>query len=99
VSVSYPVATWLWILALAFFSTLVGYSFYTRGLRYLEAGRAGIVATWEIVVASVLAFMIFGETLTVLQILGAVLVLSGIVLVRVNPSVRMRQKAVSSEKS
>lgn len=99
VSVSYPTMTWLWIFALAFFSTLVGYSFYTRGLRYLEAGRAVIVATWEVVVASVLAFMIFGETLTFLQILGAALVLSGIVVVRVNPTGKTRKKTVSSEET
>jgi DME family drug/metabolite transporter len=86
VSVSYPAITWMWIFALAILSTLVGYSFYTKGLRYLEAGRAGIAATWEVVVASALAFVIFGETLTYLQILGAVLVLAGIVVVRVNPS-------------
>jgi DME family drug/metabolite transporter len=86
VSVSYPVMTWVWIFALAILSTLVGYSFYTKGLRYLEAGRAGIAATWEVVVASVLAFVIFGETLTYLQILGAILVLVGIVVVRVHPS-------------
>jgi drug/metabolite transporter (DMT)-like permease len=86
VSVDYPAMTWLWIFALAFFSTLVGYSLYTKGLRYLEAGRAGIAATWEVVVASVLAFVIFGETLSALQIVGAFLVLAGIVIVRIHPS-------------
>ena len=86
VSVSYPALTWLWIFSLALFSTLVGYSLYTRGLRYLEAGRAGIVATWEVVVASVLAFIIFGETLNALQIVGASLIFAGIILVRIHPS-------------
>jgi DME family drug/metabolite transporter len=86
VSVSYPAMTWAWIFVLAILSTLVGYSLYTKGLHYLEAGRAGIAATWEVVVASVLAFVIFGETLTFLQILGAVLVLAGIVVVRLHPS-------------
>ncbi len=95
VSVSYPAMTWLWIFILAFFSTLVGYSLYTRGLRYLEAGRAGIAATWEVVVASVLAFMIFGETLTFLQIVGAVLVLGGIVVVRIHPSTPTPEKVTS----
>jgi drug/metabolite transporter (DMT)-like permease len=85
VSVDYPAATWLWIFALALFSTLVGYSLYTKGLRYLEAGRAGIAATWEVVVASVLAFMIFGETLTTIQIAGACLIFAGIAIVRIHP--------------
>jgi drug/metabolite transporter (DMT)-like permease len=99
VSVSYPPMTWLWIFILAFFSTLVGYSFYTRGLRYLEAGRAGIAATWEVVVASVLAFIIFGETLTFPQILGAVLVLGGIVVVSIHPSAPTPEKTTSVGKA
>ncbi len=86
VAVSYPAMIWLWIFALAFFSTLVGYSLYTRGLRYLEAGRAGIMATWEVVVASVLAFIIFGESLNAFQIVGALLIFAGIILVRIHPS-------------
>jgi len=85
-SVNYSAQTWLWIFALALFSTVLGYSFYTRGLRYLEAGRAGIVATWEIVVASVLAFIIFGESLSIPQIGGAGLILAGIVIIRLHPS-------------
>jgi DME family drug/metabolite transporter len=86
VSVDYPPMTWLWIFALALFSTLVGYSLYTKGLRYLEAGRAGIAATWEVVVASVLAFIIFGETLAAIQIAGAFLIFVGIVIVRFHHS-------------
>ena len=85
-SVNYPAQTWLWIFALAIFSTILGYSLYTRGLRYLEAGRAGIIATWEVVVASVLAFIIFGETLSLPQILGAGLIVAGIVVIRIHPS-------------
>ncbi len=95
VSVHYPAATWLWILALAVFSTLVGYSLYTKGLQYLEAGRAGIVATWEVVVASVLAFLIFGETLSLLQILGASLIFAGIVVVREHPAQGAGQRAAT----
>jgi DME family drug/metabolite transporter len=88
VSVDYPPLTWLWIFALAFFSTLVGYSLYTKGLRYVEAGRAGIAATWEVVVASALAFFIFGETLNALQIVGGFFIFAGIVVVRIRAPVK-----------
>ncbi len=93
ISVSYPTITWLWILCLALFSTLLGYSLYTRGLKYLEASRAGIACTWEVVVASILAFMIFGETLSALQIAGACLIFVGIIVVRIHPSDRARRAA------
>jgi DME family drug/metabolite transporter len=85
-SVNYPLETWLWIFALAVFSTLLGYALYTRGLRFLEAGRAGIAATWEVVVASVLAFVLFGESLKILQVVGGIMILAGIVIIRLQPS-------------
>ncbi|KPL00122.1 MAG: hypothetical protein AMJ91_05310 [candidate division Zixibacteria bacterium SM23_73_3] len=87
-SVNYPGLIWLWIFALAVFPTILGYSLYTRGLRYIEASRAGIMATWEVVVASVLAFIIFGETLNAPQIMGAALIFAGIVIIRIHPSKR-----------
>jgi len=78
----YPKITWLWIFTLAIVPTLLGYSFYTKGLKYLEASRAGIIATWEVVVASTLAFIIFGEKLTLIQILGAALIFWGIFIIK-----------------
>jgi drug/metabolite transporter (DMT)-like permease len=77
-TVDYPFLAWVWIFTLAVVPTLLGYSLYTRGLKYLEASRTGIVATWEIIVASGLALIIFGERLTLPQILGAILILWGI---------------------
>jgi DME family drug/metabolite transporter len=99
ISVDYPTITWMWILALAVFPTLVGYSLYTKGLRYLEAGRAGIAATWEVVVASVLAFMIFGETLTSIQILGAVMIFAGIAVVRIHPSAETQKNVMPARRA
>ena len=87
-SASYPTVTWIWIFALAIFSTLLGYSIYTRGLKYIEASRAGIVATWEVVVASFLALVIFGESLSVLQIFGALFIFLGIFVIKAHPKKR-----------
>ncbi|KPL02024.1 MAG: hypothetical protein AMJ90_07010 [candidate division Zixibacteria bacterium SM23_73_2] len=79
---SYPATAWLWIFTLAIVPTIFGYSLYTRGLKYLEAGKAGIVATWEVVIASLLALVIFGEKLTLWQILGALLIFLGIFVIK-----------------
>jgi len=87
-SANYPTITWIWIFALATFSTLLGYSIYTRGLKYIEASRAGIVATWEVVVASFLAFFIFGESLSALQIFGAFFIFLGIFVIKAHPEKR-----------
>jgi drug/metabolite transporter (DMT)-like permease len=80
-SFNYPFIAWVWILTLAIVPTIMGYSLYTKGLSYLEASRTGIVATWEVIVASSLAFIIFGEELTLPQIVGAILILWGIFII------------------
>ncbi len=78
----YPTIAWIWILVLSLVSTLLGYFVYTKGLQYIEAGKASITAVWEVVVASVLAFIVLGETLTPPQIAGGLLIVLGIFVIR-----------------
>ena len=54
---------------------------YAQGLLILPASIASITATTEILFASVLAYFILGEQLGLWQILGALLIISGVVLV------------------
>jgi len=63
-------------------STLLGYFLYTKGLQYIEAGRASITAVWEVIVASVLAFIVLGEVLTLPQVAGGLLIILGIFVIR-----------------
>jgi drug/metabolite transporter (DMT)-like permease len=74
----YPAVAWLWILGLAILPSLGGYTFYTLGLRDLPASQASIIATWEVVTASFLGWLIFSEHLAPIQYLGAALVCVGI---------------------
>ena len=78
----YPAAAWAWILALALIPSLGGYALYTLGLRDLPASRASIIATWEVVTAAVLGWVLFREHLTALQLLGAALVCLGIATIQ-----------------
>lgn len=78
----YPAAAWAWILALALIPSLGGYALYTLGLRDLPASRASIIATWEVVTAAVLGWVLFREHLTALQLLGATLVCLGIATIQ-----------------
>ncbi len=75
---SYPLAAWLWIIGLALVPSLGGYALYTTGLRDLPASRASIIATWEVVTAAFLGWLIFGEHLAPIQYVGAALVCFGI---------------------
>lgn len=70
---------WLLLLGLAFGPTLGAITSFNLGLRDLPASNASIVATLEPVVASVLAFIVLGERLEPLQILGGGMVIAGAV--------------------
>lgn len=71
-----------YLMALAFFPTFLGYLLYNHALREVEASRASIVATIEPVVALVLAYLIFGETLTPRQLIGAGMIILGALLLQ-----------------
>ncbi len=72
---------WGAFLAIAVFGTVIPFGLFIGGLRFLPAAQASIVSMLEPVVAAVAAFVILGESLTLPQILGGVLVLSAVVLV------------------
>lgn len=74
----YPALAWVWIFALAIIPSLGGYALYTLGLRDLPASRASVIATWEVVTAAFLGWLLFNEHLAPIQILGAALVCFGI---------------------
>lgn len=78
---AHPRAAWLAIAAIAVLSTYAAYLFYGAAVKRLEASRASILANFEPVVASVLAFGIWGERLGAGALVGAALVLAGAVLV------------------
>ena len=62
-------------------ATISGFALYTTALSRLQASIAAITATSEIVFAAVYAYFILSERMDFWQILGAVLVVSGVVLV------------------
>jgi drug/metabolite transporter (DMT)-like permease len=75
---TYPAVAWLWIVGLALIPSLGGYALFTLGLRDLPASQVSVIATWEVVTAALLGWLLFGEHLTAIQMLGAVLVCAGI---------------------
>ena len=61
-------------------STISGFALYTSGLRRLQASVAAIVATTEVPFAATVSYIALGERLNGWQMLGAVLIVSGVVL-------------------
>jgi drug/metabolite transporter (DMT)-like permease len=75
-----PAQAGMWFAALVFLSTIIPFSLYTFALGRLPASVASIVAMSEIAFVAVYAFGLLGERLTASQILGAVLVVAGVLM-------------------
>lgn len=72
-------ATWLGLLVLAGGPTLGGYGLYTASLAYLPGATASLITTLEPALTALLAWLLLGETLTPVQLLGGALIVSGVV--------------------
>lgn len=76
-----PPATWGPYLGLILLTTVIGFAFYTSSLQRLPASVASIVATTEVPFAALVAYVALGQQLSSTQVLGAVLVVGGVILV------------------
>src|SRR4051812_3596823 len=83
-------AGWGWLMSLAIVSTVAAVSLFFAGLKRVGPTSAAILSTAEPVVTVILAFLVFGELLGPLQLLGGGLV---IVAVLVPASHRPREVA------
>ncbi len=72
---------WGVLFVIGFVSTYLAYAFYAAGLLRLEATRASVVATLEPVLASLFAYLWWGERFSPVGYLGAGLVLLAVLLV------------------
>ena len=79
---SLPLDGWSWVAFLALVPTLGGFGAYTIGLSHLPASVASILAAFEPVTTAVVAYFVFGEVLDAPQLVGAALILGGVMLLR-----------------
>jgi drug/metabolite transporter (DMT)-like permease len=73
-------AGWGWLLSLAVVSTVVAVSLFFAGLRRVGPTSAAILSTAEPVVTVILAFLVFGEVLGPLQLLGGAFVILAVLV-------------------
>jgi len=66
--------------------TLLPHGLFVMALRNIRPSSAGIVATAEPVFAGVIAFLAFGDRLQPLQLLGAAVIIAGIITVQTGTS-------------
>lgn len=81
----YPVNGWLWLLYLGCIPTALGYGLFQVGIRSLSATVASIVTMCEPLTASILAWLLFHEKLSPLNLLGAGFLLGAMALIMLIP--------------
>ncbi|MCT4605687.1 MAG: DMT family transporter [Marinisporobacter sp.] len=72
--------TFICILVLAFWSTIMGLFAFLKGLSLIGASKASIISLIEPLMTVLLSFIIFSTTLTINQIIGGILIILSIYL-------------------
>jgi drug/metabolite transporter (DMT)-like permease len=73
---------WVMLAALAIGPTLMGFGLYNVSLRYLPSSTANLVVMIEPIFTAIVAFYMFGELLSPMQIVGAGIILVSVSLTR-----------------
>ncbi|MBA3872052.1 MAG: DMT family transporter [Anaerolineae bacterium] len=76
----YSLKGYLLLIATAIIPQLIGHSSLNFALRYFPASYVGIAAQLEPALSAIVAFLLFTEIPTGLQIIGSVVILSGVIL-------------------
>ncbi len=76
--IGYPSQAYLWFLLLALVPQLMGHSSFNWALGYVSAALVSVALLCEPVGATLLAYLLLGETPTTLKIFGAILILIGV---------------------
>ena len=77
-----------WSLFLGLLCCLIPYLMYTEGLNHVENGPASVIASLEIVVATLVGVVAWGERLDLLGIAGILLIICGIGVMNARPRKR-----------
>ncbi len=83
-----PLGLFLFCCLTTLVTAVVPFLTYTLGLRTVEASRAGILATIEPMVATLIGVFVFSEPLTILSGLGVLLILAAVILLNLKQQER-----------
>lgn len=84
---------WLLLGTIGLISTVIAYGFYITGLSYgIEASKAGIVSTLEVVVSVILSYLIFKEALWGWKLVGILMVVFSVVIVQLDKILPVKNK-------
>jgi drug/metabolite transporter (DMT)-like permease len=90
----YPLKTFFVFIAIGIFCQAIGYTSIVYALGHLPASIVSPTMVAQIVLTSLLAIPLTGESLSVVQLIGGVVVISGIILINTS---RSRQLKIASK--
>ena len=89
---------WLLLCAMGLISTVLAYGLYITGLSYgIEASKAGIISTLELVVSVILSYLIFKEALWGWKLVGILMVVFSVIIVQVDKILPAKNKLSGDE--
>lgn len=77
---SYPASDWGWFLALALLPNLLGHTLFNWAVKWVSTNVISITILFEPVIASIAAYYILHESISVSQMIGGIVILTGILL-------------------
>jgi drug/metabolite transporter (DMT)-like permease len=78
----FPLSKWPYFLYVAIVGTAIPFGLFFQGIKYIRATRASITSILEPIVAGVVSYLLLGESLFFLQIVGAISVVTAIILLQ-----------------
>ena len=78
-----PLIGWGILFLLAVGPTLLGFGLYNLSLVYLPSSVTNLIATLEPVFTTVIAYFLLGERFSGIQVIGSLMIMSGVVFLRI----------------
>jgi len=74
------------IFVIGILNTVIANGAYIKSVQYIEVGIASIIASSEIVIAAIVAYFVFQESLDTVQIIGMILIVVSILILEIKTS-------------
>lgn len=92
-AIDYNVNIWVNIIGLGIIANALGYVLYTKAMSYnIESSKASIITTIEVPVAAITSFIVFGEKVWGLKLVGVILVIVSVVLLEYGDKLMVRRR-------
>jgi drug/metabolite transporter (DMT)-like permease len=89
----FPLNGWLLLCSIGLISTAIAHGLYIAGLSYgIEASKAGIISTLELVVSVILSYLVFKEALWGWKLAGILMVVFSVIIVQIDRFLPLNNK-------